>query len=355
MFIYWVIFGIALVMALMHRSGSDGRRNAASERLVLGVFIVLYILVGGLRHEVGGDWQPYAWMYTQIAYSSFGAAIEYTDPLFGLLNWISAQLYAGVYLVNTVVCAILVTGVIKASRLTRDPWLGVLIAVPYILIVIGFGYVRQAAAIGFILMALSSLERQHRFRTIFYLALAAGFHTTSLVVAPFFIVAISKRIDVHTVLLFALAALAYLALLEPRLDELEARFITAEYQSEGTLVRLLMSALPAALLLARWKHFALRGPSRPVWLMLAIGSLGILAVYFYSPSSTAVDRIGLYFSIIQIMVFGELVYLLDLKKRDSLYVRVYAIGLVIAVQAIWLSFSVHLQFWVPYRSILSTF
>jgi len=354
MFVYWTIFGIAMVMSLLHRSASaDGRRYNSGERIVLGIFALLYILIGGLRFEVGADWQAYLWMYTQISYSSLGGALEYTDPLYGLLNWISARLDWGVYPVNSVVCAILVSGVIRMARITRDPWLAILISVPYLLIVIGFGYVRQAAAIGMLLHTIVAVEQNRRFKAILYLALAAGFHTTSLVLAPFFIVSMAKRLDFYTILLFGLASVAYFTLLAPRVDLLEARYITAEYQSQGTFVRLLMSALPAVLLLARWKKFELRGPSRPVWLFIAIGSLALLAAFMVSPSSTAIDRMGLYFSIIQIVVFGELLYLLDFKKRDSLYLRVAAIALAISVQAVWLTSADHLRFWVPYKTILT--
>lgn len=353
MLIYWVIFGIAMVMCLLHRAGAPARaKPAAGEKIVIIIFVVLYVLVGGLRFEVGADWRSYLWMYTQISYSSLGHALQYTDPLFGLLNWVSAQLDLGVYLVNTVVCAILVSGVVRLARITRDPWLAILIAVPYVLIVIGFGYVRQAAAIGLLLHAIVALERGHRLRTILFLILAAGFHTTSLVMAPFFVIAISKRVDIYAVLLFGLATIAYLTLLAPRIEMLEERYIEAEYQSEGALVRLLMSALPGLLLLLRWKHFGVRGASRPVWLLVAVGSLAILAVYFISPSSTAVDRIGLYLSIIQIAVFGELLYLIDFKKRDSLYLRAAAVALAMAVQLVWLTSADHLRFWVPYKSIL---
>jgi hypothetical protein len=340
-------------MTLLNRASTGPARIARQSAIAMVVFALMYVAVGGLRHEVGGDWQQYLWIYTQISYSTFSAALGYIDPLFGLLNWISAQLGTGIYLVNSVVCAILVSGVIRLARTTRDPWLAILIAVPYVLIVLGFGYVRQAAAIGLLLHAIVSLEQRRRLQTIVLLVLAAGFHTTSLVVAPFFLVTISKRIDFYSVLLFVLAAVTYFMLLAPRLETLETRYITAGYQSEGALVRLVMSALPAMLLLLRWKHFEIRGPSRTVWLMIAIGSIAILGIYVISPSSTAVDRIGLYFSVIQIVVFGELLYLLDFKKRDSLYLRAAAIALVIAVQAVWLTSADHLRYWVPYKSVFS--
>ena len=82
-----------------------------------------------------------------------------TDPFFGIINWVSAQFDLGVYLPNGIACLLLGYGTVRAAQLTRDPWLGVLIAVPYLLIVVGMGYVRQGAAIGMILIAIATLDR----------------------------------------------------------------------------------------------------------------------------------------------------------------------------------------------------
>jgi hypothetical protein len=353
MIVYWAIFGFATLMSLRYRSSlqHDGRQRAV-ETLWLVVFALLYVCVGGFRYEVGGDWVSYGWMYTQISFGSLRAALTYTDPLFGLLNWISAQFGMGVYPVNAIVCAILVTGVIRLASIMRDRWLAILISVPYLLIVIGMGYLRQAAAIGFILLALYSLEKNRKLRSVVYLALAAGFHATSVVVLPLFVASISRRFLAYAIIILALSAFAYFAFLDPRLEFFEAHYLEAGYDSTGAFVRLLMGFLPALVLLLRWRHFELRGPSRPVWFLFALGAIALFAAYFISPSSTAVDRVGLYFSVVQIAVFGELLNLFNFKRREVIYVRVAAIAVAIAIQVVWLFFAVHASRWVPYHSIL---
>jgi hypothetical protein len=234
----------------------------------------------------------------------------------------------------------------------HDPWIGILIAVPYVLIVIGMGYLRQAAAIGMILLALDALERHRKLSSILFLAVAAGFHSTSIVVFPLFLASISQRFMSYAAVILALSAFAFMQFLQPRLDVFEASYLEQGYDSTGAFVRLLMSFLPATVLLLRWRHFGLRGPSRPVWLLLSLGAIGLFAGYFVSPSSTAVDRVGLYFSIVQIAVFGELFNLFDFARRDRLYLRIVAIALAIAIQMVWLLFAVHAEAWVPYHSIV---
>lgn len=355
MLIYWLLFGFAALAVLANRPGApQTKRSRTNTRTAVIGFALFYVVVGGLRYETGGDWLTYGWMYTQISYVPFGEALDYTDFLFGLLNWVSAQLGLGVYLVNAVVCAVLVTGVIRVASAMRDPWLAILIAVPYILIVIGFGYLRQAAAIGMVLLAIHAFGKEKWPRAVLYMALAVGFHSTAILMAPLFVASLSRRFTIYAILLTALAGYAYLALFEPRIQAFQSGYIDQGYQSQGALVRLLMIALPAMLLLARWRSLPITGPVRTFWLLVAAASLALLGAYFVVPSSTAVDRVALYFSVIQIVAFGELISLFNFKDRDAGYVRLVAIGLAGAIQVVWLVYATHSIYWVPYKSILET-
>lgn len=47
----------------------------------------------------------------------------------------------------------------RFARSQPDPWLAVLVAVPYLVIVVAMGYSRQAVAIGILLAGLGRLER----------------------------------------------------------------------------------------------------------------------------------------------------------------------------------------------------
>ena len=352
MLVYWILLAFASTFVLVRGTGAAHKITGQTSSLAMIVFALYYIAIGALRFETGGDWVAYEWKYTQISYGSLAFALDYTDPLFGLLNWISHKLGTGIYLVNGIVCAIIVAGVLRVSRLTRDPWLAIMISVPYILIVIGMGFVRQAAAIGLILLALQTLERERKLRSVFYLALAAGFHSTSIVVFPLFLAAVSRRFLTYAAIVIGLSGYTYYSLFEPKLDAFQTGYLEAGYESSGAFVRLMMSFVPAVVLLARWRNFRLPGPSRPVWFLFALGAIGLFGAYFISPSSTAVDRVGLYFSVVQIAVFGELLNLVNFKQRDTLYLRVSAIALAITIQVVWLFFAVHAGDWVPYNSIL---
>ena len=99
----------------------------------------------GFRYEVGGDWLNYKEIYFDQAKLSFFDAIFTTnDPLFGLINWISGQLFIsdassygvlnwrsnvlhGYVLVNIIAAVIFSVGLVKFSFVCLDRFLGLLL------------------------------------------------------------------------------------------------------------------------------------------------------------------------------------------------------------------------------------
>jgi hypothetical protein len=348
---YWLLFAYPAIMALAFSSHAPRGQAVRGQWLSMWGFVLFYSLLGGLRFETGGDWLTYDEMFEDIRFDTLGYALTRTDPLYGALNWISAQLGTGIYLVNFVCCLILSLGVVRLARTFRDPWLAVTIAVPYLLIVVGLGYVRQGAAIGMMLIALASLDRSRTLRTMLQLAVAVGFHSTAVIAFPLFVLAFTRRNKALSVVGAALGAGLFLVVLLPRLDVLEAGYLDAEYESGGALVRILMGLLPAGLILVRWRHFPASDRVRPVWLTIAVANALALVGLAVMSSSTAVDRIALFVSVIQLAAFGEIRDLLGLTQRNVLFLRLVMIGLAAAVQTVWLVYATHAEFWVPYNAI----
>jgi len=146
--------------------------------------VLFYTLLAGLRWDVGGDWGNYVEIYDDIALENLSYAMSITDPLYGLVNWFSAQFDMGMYFVNGVCAFLLVYGVARTVGRFRDPWLAMMMAVPYLLIVVGLGYIRQGAAIGLLLMAMAAFDNGRLIRTLIYLIMAIGFHATATTGTP---------------------------------------------------------------------------------------------------------------------------------------------------------------------------
>ena len=352
MFIYWLLFAIPAGMALAYPVRSQRYGYGPAQATAMLAFMVFYVLLGALRFEVGGDWDTYDAMFIDIKTEALSYAMTSTDPLYGALNWISAQLGTGIYLVNGICCALLGYGTISAALRFREPWLAVLIAVPYLLIVVGLGYVRQGAAIGLILMAVANLDRSRPMRTIGYLLLATGFHSAAALAFPVFSWALVRRNKVLAVFGTLAASAAFVFLLAPRIDAFQQGYVDAEYDSGGATVRVMMGLLPSLLILVRWRAFEASPRVRSVWLLMGLANVAALIGLILSPSSTAVDRIALFFSVIQLAVYGEFRSLAGISDKLVLLTRLMLIGVAAAVQSVWLIFGTHSIYWVPYKSIL---
>lgn len=352
MFIYWLLFAIPALMALFYPVRSV--RPSQGQVLALIAYMTFYVLVGLLRHETGGDWDNYDLIFEDIRTDNLAYALVRSDPAFGLLNWFSAQVGGGHYLVNGVCCLLLGYGVARISLTFREMWLSVLIAVPYLLIVVGMGYIRQGAAIGLMLTAIASLDRARPVRTVLLLLVATTFHSSAAITFPLFVFALIRGNKALAVAATAIGLAAFVFFFMPQLERFETNYIDAEYGSSGALVRVLMGVVPAMLVLLRWRSFPSSERVRSVWLMIALVNIGALIAYVISPSSTAVDRLALFVSVIQLAAFGEIRALLGITYRMTLMIRMVLIVITAMVQLIFLVFAVHADLWVPYRSIFET-
>jgi len=352
MLIYWLMFAYVALFALGSAPRERWSAFSAGQGAGLLGFFVLYFLVAALRFETGGDWFNYEGMYEDIRYSTLGDAMTQTDTLFGALMWLSAQLGLGLYLPDAVCAGLLCYGTLRVAGGTREPWLGVLTAVPYILIVVGMGYVRQAGAIGLILMALAHLDRPRSKRLFLYLLLAIGFHSTAAIVLPLFGYALSARNRAAAILAALFGGALLFFFLGSRLQDFQENYLEAEFSSSGAAVRVAMNVLPSLLFLARRKAVPLTERMLSFWTLVAFANLAFAFALGLTPSSTWVDRLALYFSIIQIFAFGEIQRLSGFSPRNLLPLRFAVIALSGLVQVVWLVYAVNAEFWVPYKSVL---
>ena len=353
MTIYWLLFFFAAIMALTYRVDSRARNHVSGQEVGYLVFLVFYSLVGLLRYQIGGDWMTYDWMFRDIQGSSLEYSLTRTDPAFGLLMWISAQLGTGVYLVNGVACLILIYGITKVARKTREPWLAIVAAVPYILIVVGLGYVRQAAAIGMILLAMAAIERGSIIKVVTSLIVAAGFHSTAVIFFPVLAIPLIWKRGTLSLVIFFVSLMTYYYFLSDKVANLESGYLGSEYDSGGALVRLSINAILSLIIILRWKYFSAGKVVRPIWFGIAVVNILLMGALYASPSSTAVDRVGLYFSIVQIAFFGEINNILESSYKHIYFRRFLSIAFSASVMVIWLFFATHSWLWVPYDSIFS--
>lgn len=338
---YWLMFLVPAWAVL-----TPGRLRPSQARVVWVVVGVLFALMMGLRHEVGGDWLNYLPHFRETASRDFTEVMSRGDPGYYGLNWLVAHAGGSIYHVNLVCAIIMMWGTVVFCRDQPNPWLALLAAVPYMLVVVGMGYTRQAVALGFALLGLAALGHGRTRAFVIWIAIGATFHKSAVLLLPIAALAASHNRFMTAGLVGLTTLLLYYLLLADSSEALWENYVEAEYQSEGGLIRVLMNVVPAVLLILFRKHLAPALQERKLWLWIAVFALVCLPLVGFA--STAVDRVALYLIPLQLFVFSRVPRLAStVRVRTPLVLGV--VGYYAAVLFVWLNFATHAFAWVPYQ------
>jgi hypothetical protein len=147
----------------------------------------------------------------------------------------------------------------------------------------------------------------------------------------------------------AIGTIAFTLLLSEALEILFRNYVQAEYQSSGALIRVAMNALPAALFLILYQRFKERLEVKKFWLWMCWGALLFIPILAISPSSTAVDRIALYWIPVQIFVLSRLPDALQASPKTINFTRNLILLYSTTVLFVWIFLGIHSYAWLPYR------
>ncbi len=180
MWIYAIVLSIVGLFALC--SLSLPKANLLRRVLLIATLLVL-VLFMGFRDRVGADWDTYQAIFD--AYSGTGLKNPFTtvpiEPGYAVLNYISASLSTGIYLVNFVCAAIMIGALARFAYLVDvDAILVLFLALPYLVFIVGMGYTRQATAIGLACTALGYWVREERTKFCLTAILATTFHYSAV-------------------------------------------------------------------------------------------------------------------------------------------------------------------------------
>lgn len=344
---YWILFLIPVSL-----SASRPRRGPAPaqrwSRLWWIVFVVLVCTIG-LRHEVGGDWFTYLDHIEIAATQTFVEALSTGDPAYSGLNWITAQFDLGPYFVNTVCASIFTWGLLIFCRAQPRPWLALVVAMPYLVTVVAMGYTRQGVAIGLAMLALAALSEQRIFRFVVCIGLAAAFHKSAVILMPLAMLTGSSRRIWTFAWVGVTSILFYGLLLHGSVESLQEGYLEAEYASSGAAIRVAMNAVPASLFLIFRRRFVMSAVDWTLWTWMALGAMVFVVLLAVSPSSTAVDRLALYWIPLQLFVFSRLPNAFGPRNAQNDLWVCLVVGYSGAVLFTWLFFAQHAFAWLPYQ------
>jgi len=339
---FWLMFLVTAWAVLTPRRLPA--RQALAMWWVVGAVFALMI---GLRHEVGGDWFNYLRHFETVSHLRFSQVFEKGDPGHYLVNWVAARLGGSVYWVNLLYGTVLMWGTVVFCRRQPWPWLALLVAVPYMLIVVGMGYSRQAMALGFALVGLVALG-EHRIRTfVVCIALGALFHKSAVLLLPIAVLSASRNRFLTAGMVGVTFVLLFYLLVSQEADSMWTNYVEYQMESQGAKIRVLMNAMPAVAMLLWGRRLAPDTQERKLWTWIAW--LALLCLPLVSFASTAVDRVALYLIPLQLFVFSRLPLLAGNNIRMRTLLVLGVIGYYAAAQFVWLNFAKHAEYWLPYR------
>jgi hypothetical protein len=146
-----------------------------------------------------------------------------------------------------------------------------------------------------------------------------------------------------------IGSLLFFLFLQESVDRLITSYVVAEYESAGAVVRVIMNAVPATLFLLLRKRFGLTEVVRKFWTWMSVGALLFIPALVLSPSSTAVDRVALYWIPVQLFVWSRLPHAISIGPRSEQLLVYAVVTYSMIVLLVWLLFGVHSFAWLPYR------
>jgi len=341
MLAYWFLCLIPTLGVL------SGRTLAPSAQRAGWIFMgMVFALAIGLRHQVGGDWGSYLRYLNEASVMTLPEILVRGDPGYYLINWLVARLGGNIYLVNLVCGISLMTGVIVFARQQPLPSLAFLVAVPYLIIVVGMGYSRQAVALGFILLGLAALANGRTRRFVVWVLVGAAFHKSAVLLLPVSALASSEKRLWNLVWIGVITLVGGYLFLFDSVDTLWTNYVQADYHSQGGLIRVLMNSVPACLFLLLHRRFGLNIVEHRLWWWMSLFAIACIPLVLLS--STATDRVALYLIPLQLFVFSRLPLVpADKSLRACLVLAVVAYY--VTVLGVWLFFAKNANAWIPYQ------
>jgi hypothetical protein len=346
---YWLLFLAPAVLALTRLTPKTAPLRATRLSVTWWVALVMFVLMIGLRHEVGGDWSTYLEMLESYADDTDAALYGFQDPAYILLNWLAVRSGLGVYLINLLSAVFFSWGLFVFCRAQPRPWLALAVAVPYLVTVVAMGYTRQGAAIGIAMLGIVALGQGRVWRFMLWIALAGLFHKSAIILVPMAVLASSKRRVFTFISVMLTFVVLYLLLLQEAISFLTLGYLESEYQSSGAAIRIAMNAMPAVIFLVFRKKFQLAPVQQSFWTWMAWGALLFIVLLNVSPSSTAVDRVALYWIPLQLFVWSRLPNALGKKTGKNLPWVFAVIAYSAMIHFVWLVYADTAFAWLPYQ------
>lgn len=344
---YLLLLSIPSLLALQGQ-----KRSTAIGITFVSAIFVLFI---GFRYQVGPDWLPYKYVHMFIGTKELHEVLSQRDPLSFLVIWISQTIGQNMTISNISAAMILMFGASTLAMRTPNPWLAMVAATPYLIIVFGMSGIRQAMAVGVILFVVSRWNNWSVTGRTAGVLVASLFHTSALAFGLFVLAGSKTKLFVKIPAALVLLTVVYFLSQnsEAYLDAFRVyddRYLEDPdaILSAGSLFHILLIIIPSALAFIyqdKIKHLVLNNK------LLTYGifySVFLLALNFLS--STVASRLSLYFYFVPMMVYPALSFTFGAANRNTVTLVFLVFHFLVLIT--WMMYANVAFAYLPYQNLL---
>ncbi len=273
------------------------RRRRQSVLAASIAFFILLIIAGG-RYEVGCDFLTYQARFQFLYPSTFGWGSAFADGEAGFhgLNLLARDFGWGFNAVILLSSFLSLFGLWRFSLLANNPLAFIVTAFPILIVQLGMSGMRQAAALGLLMLAYVAFTERKRLVTALWIVAAFFFHTSAIVLLPIALLARTAIFARYVFLAVLVVGPVAAAFLGGRMEVYTDRYVDQIYgenSSNGAWIRYTIAAIP--FMLVAWKKRRVQEafPSLfPLIWLFGFSMVALVIVGFVS--SVALHRLTFY-------------------------------------------------------------
>ena len=325
--------------------------NQNTQRPMLYFLFLFLLIFAGTREWTGCDFYGYLSRFEDYKFDDISAYFGQREFLFIALNFALIWLDLDYMWLNVAASFIFLTGLFAFAR-RRENAIGYLaLTFPILIVQLGMSGIRQAIAVGLVMLALNAFVDGKRIMMATFIVIAAYVHTSAIIFLPLVLV-IGRTPSVWRLSLATLivAPVAWY-LTGEGFEDYQTRYLDQDIESFGAIYRVGLILITAVFFQfyerAYQKFYA---ADFALMRIFSIASFGLVATFFVS--SLVAHRIGYYILPVQLITLARLPYVMQPKRREALIALapylVYG-----AYITVWFTYSRHAKIcYLPYDSYL---
>lgn len=353
-----VIFTLSYYVQTQQRvSIRNLNRNAHTQegRWVLIILTVILILFAGLRDAVGSDYGIYRWLFGVYMETPIWETLFVEEGFFWGIASILGFFTKDVLIMYIVTSAIIVVLIVKLiSKYSINFSLSMFLYLAMMDYFNSFNGVRQWVASAIIITGFPLLLENKKWKYCLVILFAYFFHNSAIIVLPFVFILHWKPREGKTYVLYLIIFAFFFAFpgLTNKIFEFIApdnykKYFNNDWDDGVNIIRVVVYALPVVLTRIFYDKITENESEKPLIDLLINLSTIHFMIYVLGTRNTTLARIGLYFSIYNVLLIP---YLLRVFKVESrLTAKVLIMICFFAYMYLLLPVESNLM---PYRSIL---